>query len=87
MMPLDKTEMYQLRGYKEDAMPAETPEEWADHIAELVTLDGRKAEIIHAIEWSVRAERDRCEALVQAARLEPTDLRSIAHMIRNPSPK
>lgn len=41
-------------------MSAETPEEWADHIAELVTPDGRKAEIIHAIECSVRAEREAC---------------------------
>ena len=41
-------------------MPATTPEEWADHIAELVTPDGRRAEIIHAIECSVRAERDAC---------------------------
>ena len=68
-------------------MPAETPEEWANHIELLVTPDGRKAEIIHAIEWSVRAEQDRCEALVQAARLESTNLRNVAHRIRNPSPK
>ena len=41
----------------------ETPEEWADHIAELVTPDGRKAEIIHAIKWSVRAEHGRLKAI------------------------
>ena len=41
----------------------ETPEEWADHIAELVTPDGRKAEIIHAIEWSVRAKHGRLKAI------------------------
>ena len=33
---------------------------------------------------AVLVEQRRCEALVQAARLEPTDLRSIARMIRHP---
>ena len=43
--------------------PCKTPEEWADHIAQLVTPDGRQAEIIHAIKTSVRESH---AALVEA---------------------
>ena len=31
-----------------------TPEQWADHIAELVTPETRHSEIVHAIETSTR---------------------------------
>ncbi len=59
----------------------------ADRILEDGDARWFRQRIAGALKAEREVERERCEALVQAARLEPTDLRSIAHMIRNPSPK
>jgi len=57
--------------------------DWADKAA--IPLSGGIAELESAIAEALRAERVRCEEVVQAARLEGgVDLRSIIHCIRNP---
>jgi len=44
-----------------------TPEEWADHIAELMTPETRHSEIVHAIETSVSERNGELMAVLEEA--------------------